>query len=255
MRLVILGSGTANPHPLRSSAGFFLETNAGSIILDFAASALHRLAQERLDWGSIDAIWLSHFHLDHCCGLPAYLFATRHAPETQERTKPLSVVGGPGLKQLLADFDKAGNGKLLRQRFPVELAEIEHLERFELLPGLQAIALSTPHTDESHAIRIEDNSGKVFVYTSDTGFGKELATFSKNADLLVIESSFVKDKKTDKHLELAEAMYLIGKARPKRAVLTHLYAEWDEVDFKVEVAKFDPICEVIEARDGLRLTI
>ena len=255
MQLVILGSGTANPHPLRSSAGFWLETDAGLVMLDFAASALHRLAQERLDWGNIDAIWLSHFHLDHCCGLPAYLFGARHAKQTESRTKPLRIIGGPGLRKLIADFDNVAKGKLLQQRFLVELIEIEHLERFELLPGLEAIAISTPHTDESHAIRIEDNSGKVFVYTSDTGFGKEIAAFSKGADMLVIESSFVKDKRSEKHLELAEVMYLIGKARPKRAVLTHLYVEWDEVDFKTEIAKFGPVCEVIEARDGLRLTI
>jgi len=255
MQLVVLGSGSANPHPLRSSSGFWLDTSARSIILDFGASALHRLAQENLDWGNLDAIWLSHFHLDHCCGLPAYLFAARHASQTEGRTKPLRISGGPGLKQLIADFDKAAKGKLLEQTFPVDLVEVEHLERFELLPGVQAIVLSTPHTEESHAIRIEDNSGKVLVYTSDTGFGKELAAFSKHADLLVIESAYFENKKTEKHLELAEAMYLIGKARPKRAVLTHFYAEWDEVDFRVEVAKFDPTCDVIEARDGLRLTI
>jgi hypothetical protein len=38
-------------------------------------------------------------------------------------------------------------------------------------------------------------------------------------------------------------------------MLTHLYAEWDSIDFKSEVAKFDPACEVIEAVDGLRLNI
>ena len=38
-------------------------------------------------------------------------------------------------------------------------------------------------------------------------------------------------------------------------LLTHFYPEWDEVDFNAEVAKFDPRCEVIEARDGLRLEI
>jgi hypothetical protein len=38
-------------------------------------------------------------------------------------------------------------------------------------------------------------------------------------------------------------------------VLTHLYPEWDAVNFQEEVAKFSPLCKVIEARDGLRLDI
>ena len=254
MELMVLGSGTANPHQARSSAGFWLETSGGTVMLDFSASAFHRLAQERLDWANLDAVWISHFHLDHCCGLPAYLFATRRAPETQSRTKPLTIFGARGITRLLKLFDEAAGGKLFKQPFPVNVVEIEQLEAFEMLPGVRAIALSTPHTDDSHAIRIEDASATL-VYTSDTGFGKEIAAFSKHADLMIVESSYFKDKKVDIHLELAEAMYLIRKAHPKRAMLTHFYAEWDDVDFDREVAKFDPVCEVSEAKDGLRVAV
>jgi ribonuclease BN (tRNA processing enzyme) len=254
MKLVVLGSGTATPHALRASAGFWLETSGGMLMLDFSAAALHRLAQERLDWANLDAIWISHFHLDHCCGLPAYLFATRYSPETQDRKKPLTIFGAKGLKELLWHFDEAAGGKLFQQPFPVNLVEIEQLDAFEILPGVRAVALSTPHTDNSHAIRFEDNSGTL-VYTADTGFGKEIAAFALDADLLIIESSFFKDKKVEVHLELSEAMYLIRKAHPKRAMLTHFYAEWDEVVFEAEVAKFGPNCEVLEAIDGLRLDI
>jgi ribonuclease BN (tRNA processing enzyme) len=255
MKLVVLGSGTANPHPRRSSAAFWLNTQDGSLMLDFGASALHRLAQEGLDWANLDAIWISHFHLDHCCGLPAFLFATRHAPETQQRTKRLRIFGSKGLKELLENFNRTAEHKLFSQPFPVEVIEVEPLEEFEILRTLTAVALSTPHTNESHAIRIENPAGRSLVYTSDTGFGREIAAFARDTDLLIIESSFFRNKKTQIHLELAEAMYLIGKAKPKRAMLTHFYAEWDDVDFEGEVAKFEPVCEVIEAVDGLKVEI
>jgi ribonuclease BN (tRNA processing enzyme) len=255
MNLVVLGSGTAHPHPKRCSAAFWLETAGGIVLLDIAASAPHRLAQEHLDWGNIDVIWVSHFHLDHCAGLAPFLFAARHAPETLARTKPLKIFGGKGLRELVDTFNKAGGGKLLEQPFPVEIIEIEPLERFELFSNVSAIAMSTPHTENSHAIRIEDHTGTTLVYTSDTGFRKDVSVFAKEADLLIIESSFVRDKKSEKHLELAEAMYLIRQAKPMRAMLTHLYAEWDLVDYKDETARFDPMCEVIEASDGLRLSI
>lgn len=255
MKLVVLGSGTAIPHSKRSSAAFWLETAGGIVLLDIAASAPHRLAQEHLNWGKIDAIWISHFHLDHCAGLAPFLFATRHAPETAARTKPLKVFGANGLKELIDNFNKAGDGKLLEQTFPIEIIEIEPLEKFEMLTDVSAIAMSTPHTHNSHAMRIEDDKGTTLVYTSDTGFRKDVSVFAREADLLIIESSFVRDKKTEKHLELAEAMYLIRQAKPKRAMLTHFYAEWDSVDFKDEIARFDPICEVIQAFDGLRLSI
>ena len=63
----------------------------------------------------------------------------------------------------------------------------------------------------------------------------------------------MKDKKCETHLELAEAMRLVNDAHPKRGMLTHFYAEWDKVDFAKEVSRFEPACEIIEARDGLRI--
>jgi ribonuclease BN (tRNA processing enzyme) len=255
MNLIVLGSGTANPHPERSSAAFWLEAGGGTVMLDFGASALHRLAQEKLDWPSLDAVWISHFHLDHCCGLPAYLFATKYAPETRDRTKPLRIFGGIGIRRLIENFDKANDYRLFNQPFPVEIVEIEPLEKFEILPGVEAIAMRTPHTGESLAIRLEDSLGQALVYTSDTGFGKEIAAFAREVDLFITESSFFKDKKTEIHLELAEAMYLIRKAKPKRAMLTHFYADWDDVDFAEEVMRFQPVCDVEQAFDGLRLSV
>lgn len=115
--------------------------------------------------------------------------------------------------------------------------------------------MKTPHTDESHAIHIRDRDEKTLVYSADTGFDETVATFANRVDLLVLECSFLKDKPVEKHLELAEAMFLIRKAHPKRAMLTHLYPVWDDVDFDDEVAAFDPPCEVVEAVDGLQLEI
>jgi ribonuclease BN (tRNA processing enzyme) len=242
-------------HPKRSSAAIWLETAESKLVLDFGASAHHRLAQEQLDWWDLDAVWISHFHVDHCLGLVAFLFATRHAPQTRSRTKPMRIVGSQGIRELLDRFDRVNDYKLLDQPFDVEIVEVGALERFELAAGLTAIAMRTPHTKDSLAIRIEGETGKTLIYTSDTGFGKEIAAFSKHADLMIIESSYVKNKAVEIHLELAEAMYLIREARPKRAMLNHFYAEWDEVDLNREVAMFDPLCEVIEAVDGLRVDV
>ena len=254
MKLIVLGSGTAVPHAARSSSAYWLETGAGTLLLDCSAAAVHRMAQEKLDWTRLDAVWISHFHLDHVGGLAPFLFGTRNAPEMRERRKPLRIFGAKGLRALVEKFDAVNNYKLFKQPFPVEIREVEPLEKFEILAGAEAVALKTPHTDESLAVHLTYDE-KTLVYTADTGFTMTLGDFSRGVDLLLIECSFYKNKSTEKHLELGEAMHLVRYAKPKRVVLTHLYPEWDGVDLVAEAEKFSPLCEVIEARDGLRLDL
>lgn len=256
MEFTVLGSGTAVPHAARSSAGFWLETGGGkSILLDCSATAIYRAARENLDWANLDAIWISHFHLDHCAGLAPFLFGTKNADETKNRKKTLKIFGAKGLNDLINAFDEANDYNLLKQPFPVEIIEVESLEKFEILPRVEAVAADTPHTEESLAIRVKDENGKTLVYTSDTGFTKSLANLADGADLFVLECSFFKDKPVETHLDLSEAMYLVRYAKPKRAILTHFYPEWDAVNFQKEIAKFAPSCEIIEARDGLKLIL
>jgi ribonuclease BN (tRNA processing enzyme) len=255
MKLTVLGSGTAVPHRERRSPGFWLETSGGNVVLDFSMHVPRQMTELGLDWPNIDAIWISHFHLDHVGGLPPFLFGTRYAPEVQGRRKPLRIFGSNGLRTLLKKFDDANDYKLFEQPFPLEIVEVEPLETFEIVEGTTAVAMKTPHTDDSMALHLRDADASTFVYTADTGFNELLGTFARKVDLLVIESSYVKDKETEIHLELAQAMHIVRKAAPKRAMLTHLYPFWDGLDFEGEVAKYSPGCEMLEARDGLSIEI
>ena len=254
MELVILGSGTSVPHAQRASAAYWLETGGGSLLLDVSPDAAHRLAQEQLDWPNLDAIWVSHFHLDHCGGLTPFLFGTKWAPQTQGRTKPLRIFGPNGTRRLLDVIDQSNHYRLLEQSFAIEIIEVEGGEQFEILPRLAAQTFSTPHTSESLAIRLTEGGVTSLVYTSDTGYADELASFVRGCDLLLIECSFRRDKPTAQHLELADAMKLAALAQPSRVVLTHLYPEWDGIDIAAEARALWPGA-VIEATDGLTVRI
>jgi ribonuclease BN (tRNA processing enzyme) len=254
MQLIILGSGTSVPHAQRASAAYWLETNNGSLLLDVSPDAAHRMAQESLDWANLDAIWVSHFHLDHLGGLAPFLFGVKWAPQTQDRTKPLRIFGPAGTRRLIETIDQANNYRLLDQRFIVEISEIEASSEFQILPGLQAQTFSTPHTRESLAIRLTDASGTSLAYTSDTGMTDEVAHFAKGVDLLLMECSFRRDKPLQTHLELTDAMRVARLAEPKRVVLTHLYPEWDGVDIASEAKLLWPGA-TIAACDGLRLEL
>ncbi|HJS24719.1 MAG TPA: ribonuclease Z [Pyrinomonadaceae bacterium] len=254
MKLTILGSGTSVPHPDRASPSHWLQTQTGTILLDISADAPHRMAQEALDWTNLDAIWISHFHLDHMGGLPAFLFGTKWAPQTQSRTKPLRIFGPEGLRDIVETISKSSNYGLLEQRFPVEIVEVKAGANFEILRGITATTLKTPHTNESLALGLKDEDSKLFVYTSDTGFSEDLGPFAKHAALLLMECSFRRNKPVQKHLELADAMRLAYECAAEKLVLTHLYPEWDNIDLAAEARPLWP-GETVEAKDGLQLEI
>jgi ribonuclease BN (tRNA processing enzyme) len=253
MKLTVLGSGSTVPDPQRTSSGYWVESGESRILLDCSASVPSRMASERVAWPELDAVWISHFHIDHCAGIMPLLAATKHASETRDRKKPLRIFGPPGLKTVLSNMDAVHNYRLFEQPFPVAIKEIDDSEPFEMAPGFEAVSMKTPHTKESRAIHLRDDDGKTLVYSADTGFGEPIAAFANLVDLFILECTFIRDKPIKKHLELSEAMFLIRKARPKLAMLTHLYPEWNDVDLDALVKGFDPPCRVIEARDGLEL--
>lgn len=254
MKLTVLGSGTTVPHPTRTSSGFWLETSSGTILLDCSPTAARRMAEENLPWHELDAIWISHFHIDHCGGLMSFLAGTKHADATRSRTKPLKIFGPLGLQGLIERMDAVNNYKLTDQPFPIEIVEVEPLDNFSMLPGIEAVAAKTPHTDESLAILIRDGESTL-LFSADTGLDTSLAAFANGVDLFILECSFFANKPIEKHLELAEAIHLIRRAKPKRAMLTHFYPEWDNVDLAVQIKRLEPLCEVIEAKDGLTISL
>jgi ribonuclease BN (tRNA processing enzyme) len=254
MKLTILGSGTSVPHPQRAAPAHWLETSKGAVLLDASADAPHRMAEEQLDWPNLDAIWISHFHLDHLGGLTPLLFGMKWAPQTQSRSKPLRIYGPAGLRQLVSAVNDSNDFRLLEQPFPIEIVEVGANEDFALLPGLSAATLSTPHTTESLALGLKDEDSKLFVYTSDTGFSEDLGLFAKGAALLLMECSFRRNKTVQKHLELTDAIRVAQDCGPEKLVLTHLYAQWDGVDLAAEARQLWA-GQTIEAKDGLVLEI
>ena len=164
-------------------------------------------------------------------GLPAFLFGTKHAPDTQAREKPLRIFGAPGLRKLIEAFDLR-TMKTFQTAIPARYPRGRAARKSRDPPGIEAAALSTPHTDDrqsrsTYAIVQEH----IRLHLRHWLHISVLATFARRVDLLLMECSFVKDKPVEIHLELAEAVQIVRRAEPKKTILTHLYPVRDNVSF------------------------
>ena len=112
----------------------------------------------------------------------------------------MRIFGPEGLRNIVDAINESNSYGLLEQRFPVEIVEVAAGANFEIVPGVTATTLKTPHTKESLALGLKDEDSKLFVYTSDTGFSEDLGPFAKHAALLLMECSFRRNKPVQKHL-------------------------------------------------------
>lgn len=87
------------------------------------------------------------------------------------------------------------------------------------------------HAIESFMIKIE-NTNHSLIYTSDIGTTNfdDLIEFCKNTDLIICESSFIKQHNSSSktHLTAYDASILASKANTKQLVLTHFWPEEDK---------------------------
>lgn len=96
--------------------------------------------------------------------------------------------------------------------------------------------------------------GKSLVYTADTGYNENLIEFSKNADLLISESTFLKGQNcTEGHMYAWQAGLLARKAKVKKLALTHFWPEIDKQLYVLEAKEY--FKNTVALREGKRLIL
>src|SRR6476619_901882 len=73
VRLTVVGCSPSWPNPGRAQSGYLLESEDGRLLLDCGPGVLSRL-REREPWPHVDAVVLTHFHLDHWGDIVAWVF-------------------------------------------------------------------------------------------------------------------------------------------------------------------------------------
>ena len=73
MKINILGSGTMLSDSKRNPSGYLIKHNKHFAVLDFGPGILRQLKSLPVNLLSIQTVFISHFHLDHCADLFPFL--------------------------------------------------------------------------------------------------------------------------------------------------------------------------------------
>ncbi|MCG8565461.1 MAG: MBL fold metallo-hydrolase [Desulfobacterales bacterium] len=239
MQLQILGSGTCVPSLERSSCSALVRGRGHLILLDLGPGTTRRLLEAGVNMDDVDAVFLTHFHPDHCGELAAFLFSTKYP--SCGRSKKLHLVGGYGLLKFFDDLRRVWGSNLDMDPEIFQIIEVDGMGEVELeLGGMEIAHGPVNHKPESQAFRFTDATGFSLVYSGDTDYSSRLVDLSLGADILVIESSLPDGQKVPGHLTPSLAGEIGAQAGAGQMVLTHLYPQCEGVDMVGQCRRIFP---------------
>ena len=234
LRVTILGSGTCVPSLTRSSASVLVACGRERIVVDIGCGTIHRLVAAGQPITDITHLLLTHFHPDHTGDLAAFLFANKY-PDGRRRQRPLTLIGGPGLKRFFGALEAAWGHwiDLGAERFRLlELDGWTDATAGEFF-GLQTAPVA--HNPESLAYRVTAlDDGACMVYSGDTDECDGLVDLARKAHLFICESALPEALKAEGHLTPPRAGRIATRAAVDHLVLTHLYPDCETVDLAAE---------------------
>ncbi len=224
-RFVVVGCGTVVPEPDRACSCYWVESDASRILLDCGPGSLQAMARLGLPWQRITDIALTHYHADHTGALPGLLFALTYGLLPEQRIEPLDIWGPRGCRDFVHGLEAAFGSFVVDPGFEVRVHETGPDGAERIGEEIVLSARSTPHTEESRALRLELPAATIG-YSGDTGPSETLPDFFLDCDLLVCECSLPDSHAIDTHLSPRSAARLAASSDPRLLLLTHIYPQF-----------------------------
>lgn len=222
-KLYFLGTGSAVPIN-RGLPCIALKYDGNTYLLDAGEGCQARLLRTGLGVVKIKAIFITHLHGDHFLGL----FGMLQSMHMLGRKTELVIVAPKELRQVLSLLLKSV-GSI---KFPVEFIETKPYERIYADTLIEVTPFNVDHGIEAYGYIIRLKNGKTIVYTGDTRPSKNVIEASRNATILIHESTFDSSMAMQAyeqgHSTAADAAMIACKASVKHLILTHISARYDD---------------------------
>ncbi len=242
VRLTVLGSAGSHTGAGRVCSGYLLEADGVTLLLDAGNGAtanlqrLHRLAD-------LDAIVISHRHIDHCIDLVGGYYNLRFDPDFSGR---MPLYAAAEVHELLTGMLSNDAPMSFDDLFAHQ--QVGHGDEVTVGPARLRFARSV-HPVPTVSIRVEVE-GATVVYSGDSAGGPDLVEIARGADLFLCEATWSGDPDQyppDIHLTGAQAGAIAAEAGVSRLVLTHIAGATDRDAVLAEArAAFDGPVQLAE---------
>lgn len=227
MKLTVLGGSAASPNAGMGCAGFLVETGSTRLALDLGPGTLPEL-RRHTDFRTLDAVVISHMHVDHVLDLLALRHALAYNPVPAPAPTPVWLPPGgiDILERAVAPFDSCDvPGRFART---VRVAEYDPAQALRVGDADVTFAPAV-HYIPAWAMRVHAPGSADLGYTGDTGPSASLASFFAGVGLLIAEATLLDpgDAPSSERgsLTAAEAGALAAAAGAKTLILTHMWEE------------------------------
>lgn len=200
---------------LRASGGIYLNLEGRKLILDPGPGSLGKCATSRpaIDVTTLDAIILSHAHLDHANDVNCLIDA---------------MTGGGINRQgrLFAPRDcLEGESAVVLQylrSFPEEIISLKENAQYQIGDLKFRTSVRHAHSVETYGFSFETQKGKVSFIT-DTKYFAELIDSYRDSKYLIINTvRAVPHESADvMHLSVPDVKIILQELKPGKAILTH----------------------------------
>lgn len=293
INITFLGTGAAIPSLKRRPAAILFHYGSEYFLFDCGEGTQIQLQKARISPMRLKALFITHWHADHFAGILP-LIETLHlsrrsealdvyGPEASRFIDALIEMSywGIGFRVIAKDCGEEEIEKLVEtDTYEIYSIRVKHsvpsvgycfkerdhwnidikkAEKFDLAgKDLKKIKADGKIKTKKGVVKIEQiankKAGRKIVYSGDTEICETLLEFSKDADILIHDGTFVEAPDEDRpHASAVEVAKMAKKYNVKKLVLTHLSRRYKgEEDFD-EVKKI--FKDTIIAKDMMKITL
>lgn len=238
LRVTLLGTGSPIPSTERFGFSVLVQAGENNYVVDAGRGAIVRLIQAGVEAGQVDGLFLTHFHSDHIISIDD-LWMTGYVPAFGGREGAFDVYGPEGVTNIVDNLREAfqndvdvrvADKELERDTTGIEAHEFTEDGVIFDEDGLKVTMFDVQHDpadviQPAKGYRI-DYEGKSVVISGDTIPNENVATYGKDADLLIHEVAAFQDRNVlpqviSHHTTPDQAGEIFAQAQPKLAVYSH----------------------------------